>query len=73
MARWNNTRNLLRDLEKLGTQVETEGLELLERVEKCPSAKHASALLVHVVRGTLSRHDNDDSILPKPSWIHPFV
>jgi hypothetical protein len=73
MAHWRNKRDLLRDLESLAAPAETQGLELLERVEQCPSAKHASALLAHVVRATLSQHEHGESLLPKPGWIHPFI
>ena len=73
MASKSEKQELIRTLGQLAADAITGDADILERLAKCPSAQRASALLVHGIAGPHSPRTSEESLVPHPGWIHPFI
>ena len=69
----NEKKQLLGRLERAATQAQSVDAQLMKKLEKCPSAKIACALLVSALSTSRSAKDRDELLTADPGWIHPFV
>ena len=65
-------QELLRVLRKIAVLMRTDDMQILEGVQKCPSAREACALLADAL-AEQHFHRGGDRLLPPPSWVHPII
>jgi hypothetical protein len=73
MPERNQTKRLLRSLQRIAAQAQSKDLQLLKEMEKCPSSKTACAVLTGALNASHSGGHRDELLQPAASWIHPFV
>jgi hypothetical protein len=63
---------LLRNLRKLLKRGDAEDQKFVRELRKCPSAQDACRVLVRALNAG-SRYNDEELLLPPPSWVHPIV
>jgi hypothetical protein len=73
MPRRNQERRLLRVLQRIVVQAQSEDEQLLKEFQKCLSSKTACAIFVGALNASHSGGNRDELLKPDASWIHPLV
>ena len=73
MPQRNRKKHLLRALQRIAVQAQSQDAQMLKEMEKCPSSKTACAILVGALNASRSGGDRDELLRPDASWIQPLV